>query len=99
MAPITHSVFFRLKDSADEQAFLDSCRGMLAPIPGVREFRVLRETSPKNDFAYGLTMNFADRKAYDDYSEHPDHVHFVQNIWIPNVAEFQEIDYVEVREV
>ena len=95
MAHITHSVFFRLKDSADTPAFLDSCRGLLAPIPGVEGFRVLKETSPKNDFDWGLTMDFTDQKAYDDYSEHPDHVHFVQNTWIPNVAEFQEIDYVE----
>ena len=95
MAHITHSVFFRLKDSADEGVFLDTCRGMLAPIPGVQAFRVLKETSPKNDFVWGLTMNFADRDAYDGYSNHPDHVDFVQNTWIPNVAEFQEIDYVD----
>ena len=96
MAHITHSVFFRLKDSADEQAFLDTCRRILAPISGVRGFRVLKETSPKNDFVFGLTMDFADQAAYDAYSNHPDHVDFVQNIWIPKVAEFQEIDYVDV---
>ena len=95
---ITHSVFFRLKHaagSAEEKAFIDTCWSKLKPIAGVRDFRVLRETSPKNEFTFGLTMDFADQAAYDGYNNHPDHVDFVQNTWIPNVADFQEIDYVD----
>lgn len=96
---ITHSVFFRLKHeagSAAEKEFIDTCRRVLKPIAGVRDFRVLKETSPKNNFAFGLTMDFADRAAYDAYNNHPDHVNFVQGTWIPNVEEFQEIDYIDL---
>lgn len=96
---ITHSVFFRLKHeagSAEEKAFIDTCRRVLEPIPGTRGFRVLKETSPKNNFAFGLTMDFADQAAYDAYNNHPDHVNFVQGTWIPNVEEFQEIDHIDM---
>lgn len=96
---ITHSVFFRLKHEAGsdgEKSFIETCRRVLRPIAGVENFRVLKETSPKNNFDFGLTMNFKDRAAYDAYNSHPDHVGFVQGTWIPNVEEFQEIDYIEI---
>ena len=65
----------------------------LAAIPGVEEFEILRETSPKNGYRFGISMEFAGRGAYTAYNEHPDHVRFVQERWLPEVAEFLEIDY------
>jgi hypothetical protein len=50
--------------------------------------------SPKNGFAFGISMEFADRDAYTGYNEHPTHVAFVESRWIPEVADFLEIDYV-----
>ena len=41
-------------------------------------------------------MEFDDQAAYDAYSNHPDHLRFVNEKWIPNVAEFLEIDYTPV---
>jgi len=38
-------------------------------------------------------MEFADRAAYDGYNEHPDHVRFVQERWLAEVADFLEVDY------
>ena len=38
-------------------------------------------------------MEFADRAAYDGYSNHPDHVRFVQERWLAEVTDFLEIDY------
>ena len=95
-AMITHSVFFKLnheKGSDAETAFLDKARE-LACIPGVVNFQVLEETSPKNSFDFGLSMEFADQAAYEAYNHHPDHIAFVQNSWLKEVAEFQEIDHV-----
>ena len=37
-------------------------------------------------------MEFADRHAYEHYNEHPDHVRFVQERWLPEVTDFLEID-------
>ncbi len=55
---------------------------------------MLREVSPKNGYRYGISMEFADQAAYTAYNEHPDHVAFVQGRWLPEVADFLEIDYV-----
>ena len=47
---------------------------------------MLREVSPKNGFRFGLSMEFADQSAYDGYNEHPTHVAFVQERWLPRSA-------------
>jgi hypothetical protein len=38
-------------------------------------------------------MEFADAAAYQGYNEHPDHVRFVSERWLPEVEAFLEIDY------
>lgn len=91
---IRHSVVFRLahpEGSQAETAFLHAAAG-LASIGGVEAFELLREVSPKNDYRFGLTMEFADRAAYAAYNEHPDHVEFVGSRWQAEVADFLEID-------
>jgi Stress responsive A/B Barrel Domain. len=93
---IRHTVVFTLKHaagSAEETAFLDAAL-ILASIPGVERFERLRQVSPKADYAFGFSMEFADRDAYEGYNIHPDHVAFVRDRWVPEVARFQEIDYV-----
>lgn len=93
---ITHSVFFKLNHIAGSDAeilFLNQA-AELSQIPGVVNFHILEETSPKNKFDFGLSMEFSDQVAYDNYSNHPDHVAFVKNIWLKEVAEFMEIDHV-----
>jgi hypothetical protein len=92
---IRHSVVFTLshaEGSPEEADFLATAAG-LAAIPGVEEFEILRETSPKNDYRFGISMEFAGPEAYTAYNEHPDHVRFVQERWLPEVTEFLEIDY------
>jgi quinol monooxygenase YgiN len=92
---IRHTVVFTLSHaerSADEADFLATA-AKLSAIDGVEEFEILRETSPKNDYRFGISMEFADRAAYEAYNGHPDHVAFVQGRWIPEVCEFLEIDY------
>ena len=57
---------------------------------------MLAEVSPKNGYRFGILMEFADRSAYDRYNEHPDHIRFVQQRWLPEVSEFLELDYARV---
>lgn len=93
---IRHTVAFRLKHapgSTAEREFLRAACG-LAGIAGVQKFECLRQTSRKNKFTFGLSMEFADEAAYAFYSEHPDHAAFVKDRWIPEVEEFMELDYV-----
>lgn len=92
---IRHTVSFRLKHpegSDAETQFLEAAEA-LGSIPGVEAFEVVREVSPKNDFRFGISMEFADQKAYEQYNEHPDHVRFVQERWLAEVDDFLEIDY------
>lgn len=93
---IRHTVVFSLKaaaGSAEEVDFLKAA-DVLARIPGVLAFEKLRQTSKKNQYNFGFSMEFVDQAAYDTYNHHPDHVSFVQGRWIPEVSQFLEIDYV-----
>jgi hypothetical protein len=93
---IRHTVVFTLKQAAgstEEAAFLRDARA-LADIPGVEKFEQLRQVSPKNDYAFGFSMEFADQVAYSGYNDHPVHVAFVRDRWLPEVEKFLEIDYV-----
>lgn len=93
---ILHTVVFALKHapgSAAESAFLDAAKA-LAAIPTVKKFESFRQTSPKNDYAFGFAFEFADQAGYDAYNSHPVHVAFVRDRWVPEVARFMEIDYV-----
>ncbi len=92
---IRHTVAFKLihpKNSPEEKVFLDAIV-KLSAIPGVENLELLKQTSRKNNFDYGLSMEFATAKAYEDYNRHPDHVEFVNTIWIKEVSDFLELDY------
>jgi hypothetical protein len=80
------------KGSAAERDFLEAAE-RLAAIPGVEAFELLAEVSLKNGYGFGISMEFADRTAYDGYNEHPDHVRFVQKRWLTEVRDFLELDY------
>jgi len=90
---ITHTVAFRLKDPDSLTQFLETA-GHLAQIPEVQEFRILKQVGKKNAFTHALSMVFADQSVYDSYNNHVDHQAFVNDVWIPQVAEFIELDYV-----
>ena len=92
---IRHTVAFTPRHAAGsaEEADLLAAAARLAELPGVEAFELLRETSPKNDYRFGISMEFADAAAYTAYNEHPEHVRFVQERWLPEVADFLELDY------
>ncbi len=96
LAPrVRHTVVFTLshaEGSDEERDFLEAA-AQLGEIAGVEAFEVLAEVSPKNGFRFGLSMEFADRAAYDAYNEHPEHVRFVAERWVPEVSDFLEVDY------
>ena len=92
---IRHTVSFRLRHPAGSEAehdFLEAAKS-LGEIPGVEAFEILAEVSPKNDYRFGISMEFADRDAYERYNGHPEHLRFVQERWVPEVRDFLELDY------
>ena len=94
---IRHTVAFRLKHkpgSPGEAAFLSDAKRILGAIPNVENLEQLRQISGKNAYTFGFSMDFANQAAYDRYNEHPDHVAFVRDRWLPEVEDFLEIDYI-----
>jgi len=93
---IRHIVIFCLKyekNAPETESFLNDGQNILSSIVGVEKFEVLKEISPKNEFDFGFSMEFADKAAYDMYSNHPKHLTFVKERWIEEVTRFQEIDF------
>ena len=94
---IRHMAIFTLKhakDAPETAKFLEDGRRILTGIPVVRNFEALRQVSPKTDFDFGFSMEFASQDDYTAYNEHPDHVAFVEERWKKEVVRFQEIDFV-----
>jgi hypothetical protein len=97
---IRHTVVFRLKHEAGSENELDFLRAAqkLAAIPTVNNFECMRQVSEKNNYEFGLSMEFTSKEGYQSYNEHPDHLRFVETRWIPEVVEFLEIDYIPYSE-
>ncbi len=96
---IRHTVTFRLvhpEGCAAETAFLEAARE-LAGISGVQRFEQLRQVGAGTDFTFGFSMEFADAAAYAVYDNDPTHVAFVAQRWVPEVADFLELDYEPLR--
>jgi hypothetical protein len=92
---IRHSVIFKLKHpkgSSEEQDFFKAAK-KLAAIPGVEKLECLKQVSKENKFEFGISMEFASQQLYDQYSNHPEHIAFVQQRWMKEVEDFLEIDF------
>ncbi|QDT29546.1 Dabb family protein [Gimesia panareensis] len=98
---IEHTVTFRLKSapgSTDEKTFLAAAAD-LAVIPGVKDFAIRRQTSPKNDHTFGISMKFDNQEEYDFYSNHQAHQAFIKEFWLTTVEDFQEADFESLNTV
>jgi hypothetical protein len=93
-----HTVTFRLKHAAGSEAEADflSAAAELASIPGVKDFQIRRQVSPKCTHTFGISMNIDSEEALQSYCDHPLHAEFVENRWIPEVEDFQEADFISL---
>ncbi|MEN2280652.1 Dabb family protein [Algoriphagus sp. SE2] len=92
---INHCVFFKLKyprASSEERIFLNAAK-KLSTISGVKNFQVLIETSSKNEFEYGLKLEFDTYESYKAYIEHPHRAIFLKMYWDDYVEKYLEIDF------
>lgn len=90
---IQHTVAFRFNDDVDVVSFWARVAA-LADIDGVQRFETLSQIGQKNDFTHALSMYFDSPQRYDGYNADPVHVAFVEEVWLANVADFIELDYV-----
>ena len=92
---VRHTVIFSFKQSVDsiEQKDFFNAAQKLAAIQGVRNFELLKQTSKKNKFDFGISMEFDDQRNYEEYNLHKDHQFFIQQYWLKNIEDFLETDY------
>ena len=91
---IRHAGIFNFKPKVSESQkheFFVALKA-LEDINGVEKMEVSRQTSTKNKFKYGFSMEFASNEIYQAYSIHPQHDAFVKDFFIPLVEDFMEID-------
>lgn len=92
---IRHTVVFKFNDqitAIKEKDFFIAIN-KLSTIPGVQKFECLKQIGKKNNFDFGLSMEFNGTDEYEQYNNHPMHVHFVKQYWMKDVEDFLEIDY------
>jgi hypothetical protein len=97
---VLHTVIFDLKypvGSTEANTFLTDGYDILTKVPGVSDFQVFRQCSPKNDYQYGFYMRFKNQADFDAYTAHPDHTRFVTERWDTEVVRFQESDFQTIR--
>ncbi len=97
---ILHTVIFDLKypvGSAEAEKFLTDGYNILTKVPGVHDFQVFRQCSPKNDYQYGFYMRFKNKADFDAYTANPEHGKFVEERWDTEVTRFQESDFQTIK--
>ena len=91
---LRHAGIFNFKPTVSESQkheFFVALKA-LEEINGVEKMEVSRQTSSKNKFKYGFSMEFANNEIYQAYSIHPHRYAFVQDYFIPLVEDFLEIN-------
>ena len=96
---IRHIVVFCLrydKDSPEVKKFIQDTTSILSSIPNVKNFKLFRQTSPNNDYHFGISMEFANKSAYISYTKHSSHINYVKQKWSKEVERFLEIDFEDI---
>ena len=80
------------------QELVEGAKKYLAPIPGILHFHVGRMATshrPVVDQTYQVALNvvFTDKKAQDDYQDHPLHKEFVQKVFQPVMKKVVVYDF------
>src|SRR4051794_17901095 len=92
---VKHTVVYRVlhpQESEEESRFLEAAAG-LAPIPGAGRFELLPAASSTNSYGSGISMEFADRAAFERYNARAELEPFVRERWLAAVDACLEIDY------
>ncbi|MBO9571322.1 MAG: Dabb family protein [Chitinophagaceae bacterium] len=92
---IKHSVILSLKENisaAERKSFFEAAAA-LSNIEGVKKIEILNQVSPKNNYQFGIAMEFDSAEEYSHYNEHPQHQQFIEKYWLNYVEKFLEIDF------
>jgi hypothetical protein len=99
-AMFSHVVIFWTdpKNAKATDDLIAGAKKYLAQIPGVLHFHIGKMVAshrPVVDQSYQAALNlvFADKKAQDDYQEHPLHLEFVEKAFKPNCVKVVVYDF------
>ena len=96
---INHTVSFKLKHPSGSEAenrFLEDSKEILEAIAQVIDFKVLKQVSSKCGFDFCFSMYFESQQDFDGYNKCEAHQNYVKDIWLSNVEEFLEQDFLEL---
>ena len=93
---VSHVVLFSLIEGTDEGAFIDDCRDLLSPIPGVTALSCGRHLDTgrndvQGDYDVGVSVGLASAAAYRDYLTHPKHLELLDR-WGPAIDSYRIYD-------
>lgn len=81
---LVHLVFFKVKSNADQKAFVEAVKKLMA-IKTVMDLEIgpfedLGDDRALSEYTMLLQMSFADKAAYENYQQHPIHLALKKNI-------------------
>lgn len=95
MNTIRHIVLFTFKNEItdlEKEAFFEDSKKLIA-IEGVKKFEILKESSAKNKFEQGFSMEFDNDYYYQAYLVNPINRDFVREQWLKWVDDYMVLDY------
>ena len=88
---IRHVALFQFKDGLGDERIaelMNTFHTFVATIPGLRSVSWGRNNSPEGldkGFMHGFVMDVDDARARDGYLNHPDHVAFATEVFLPEL--------------
>ena len=92
---IRHVVVFTFKNDTTElekTTFFEDSKKLTA-VDGVKKFEILKQSSPKNKFEQGFSMEFDNDDLLQAYIISPINRDFVQRQWLKYVDDYMVLDY------
>jgi len=96
--PVEHVIMYNVTGISDKQVetIMAHGRDVLAKIPGVRRVVTGWALTDHPKYRFSWLIEFVHEKVIDSYRNHPDHVHFANELFRPVAGDRVSIDFVHV---
>jgi len=93
--PVEHLVIYDTELSSDQQtrAMINEGCKVLAAIPGVRGVFAGEAVKEGTKYRFCWQLHFCHKAVVDSYRQHPDYIHFANNLFGPVAGDHISIDY------
>jgi len=96
--PVEHVIVYNVTGISDKQVetIMAHGRDVLAKIPGVRRVVTGWALTDNPKYRFSWLIEFVHEKVIDSYRNHPDHVHFANELFRPVAGDRVSIDFAHV---